>query len=329
MNLFIDTNIFLSFYHFSSDDLEELRKLAVLLRQGEVTLFLPEQICHEFQRNRAAKISDALKRLRQQRLNLQFPQMSKDYEEYESLRKAQREYEEYHTQLINKIEQDVSDRKLKADQIIQELFALARPIPTDARLLEVARTRMDIGNPPGKNGSYGDAINWEALLREVPCGEDLYFVTDDGDYFSPLDDSSFDPFLLEDWRQTKGSSLISYRRLSPFFRDTFPDIELASELEKDLLIQQLAVSRSFAETHRVISQLSSYSDFTSTQINDIIRAAITNDQIYRIIADHDVTELLNGILERYQHLVVQENLCKIRSLLGRQEDDLRYEAPPF
>jgi hypothetical protein len=27
MHLFIDTNIYLAFYHFSSDDLEELKKL--------------------------------------------------------------------------------------------------------------------------------------------------------------------------------------------------------------------------------------------------------------------------------------------------------------
>lgn len=33
MNLFIDTNVLLSFYHVSSDDLEELEKLVVLLEQ--------------------------------------------------------------------------------------------------------------------------------------------------------------------------------------------------------------------------------------------------------------------------------------------------------
>ena len=44
MNVFIDTNVFLSFYHLSSDDLEELQKLAVLLRQSKVRLWLPEQV---------------------------------------------------------------------------------------------------------------------------------------------------------------------------------------------------------------------------------------------------------------------------------------------
>jgi hypothetical protein len=61
MNLFIDTNIFLSFYHLSSDDLEELRKLGVLLDKKKVTLLLPKQVIDEYRRNREVKIADALK----------------------------------------------------------------------------------------------------------------------------------------------------------------------------------------------------------------------------------------------------------------------------
>ena len=60
MNIFIDTNVYLSFYHLSSDDLEELKKLVVLAREGKVVLLLPEQVIDEFRRNRAAKIADAL-----------------------------------------------------------------------------------------------------------------------------------------------------------------------------------------------------------------------------------------------------------------------------
>jgi hypothetical protein len=73
INLFIDTNVLLSFYHLTNDDLEELSKLAVLLRNRQVQLFLPEQVADEFRRNRENKIADSLKRLRDQKLNLQFP----------------------------------------------------------------------------------------------------------------------------------------------------------------------------------------------------------------------------------------------------------------
>ncbi|MEQ1761458.1 MAG: PIN domain-containing protein [Vicinamibacterales bacterium] len=79
LNLFIDTNVFLSFFHLTSEDLEELRKLSALVKDKRVTLWLPEQVIHEFRRNREGKIQDALKQLRDQRLNLQFPSICKDY----------------------------------------------------------------------------------------------------------------------------------------------------------------------------------------------------------------------------------------------------------
>ena len=61
--LFIDTNILLSFYHLSSDDLEELRKLIALIDTGQITLVVTEQVKDEFFRNRGAKIADAMKEL--------------------------------------------------------------------------------------------------------------------------------------------------------------------------------------------------------------------------------------------------------------------------
>jgi PIN domain len=71
MNLFIDTNIYLTFYHYSSDDLEELKKLAVAIKSGEITLYSTQQIQDEFKRNRESKIADALKRFNEQKLGTQ------------------------------------------------------------------------------------------------------------------------------------------------------------------------------------------------------------------------------------------------------------------
>ena len=47
MQLFIDANIFLSFYDFTSDDLKELDKLALLIQNKKVTLQLPQQVIDE------------------------------------------------------------------------------------------------------------------------------------------------------------------------------------------------------------------------------------------------------------------------------------------
>lgn len=326
MNIFIDTNIFLSFYHFTSDDLEELKKLAVLARRGEVTLFLPEQVVDEFRRNRAVKIADAVKRLREQRLTLQLPQISKQYEEYEQLREAQREYERHHAKLIEKIEEDVANNRLEADAVIEELFGVATLIPNSSPLIDRARLRMELGKPPGKKGSLGDALNWEALLEAVPHGSDLYFVTDDSDYSSPLDANTLDPYLLHEWSSNKSSELHTYKRLSSFFGDKFPAIKLATELEKDLLIQELASSTNFAQTHRVISRLSRYSDFTQAQANEIVAVAVTNNQVYWIARDPDVHQFLTAVVNGREQQIDPENLRRLHYALSELEP---YRDIPF
>ncbi|MFQ2283923.1 PIN domain-containing protein [Aeromonas dhakensis] len=165
MNLFIDTNVFLSFYHLSNDDLEELHKLTVLLEKGDVNLWLPQQIKDEFYRNRENKISEAVKKLKEQQQKRQFPQICKDYPEYPEISELLKSYDKSLSQLIKKVTDDVNSRQLKADQKISELFGKAKLVSTTPVLVEKARLRMSIGNPPGKDNSLGDAINWEGLPR--------------------------------------------------------------------------------------------------------------------------------------------------------------------
>jgi hypothetical protein len=281
MYILIDTNAYLSFYHLSSDDLEELKKLAVLAREEKITLLLPEQVVDEFQRNRAGKIADALKRMRDQRKSIQLPQIARQYKEYEVMRKAHAEYEKQLATLIEKIEGDVTGGNLEADAVIEELFQAARRIPMSSGLIASAQLRMELGRPPGKKGSLGDAINWETLSQVVPSGEDLYLVSDDGDFASPLDEARFDPYLQDEWQKAKHSQIHFYKRLSALFRENFPDIELATELEKDLLIRELLGSPNFLSTHAIIAKLSKFSDFSRDQLNELAVAAITNDQVFK------------------------------------------------
>jgi hypothetical protein len=100
MHLFIDANIFLLFYQFSKDDLEELDKLRVLLRKNELTLWLPDQVREELRRKRENVIAPALKDLREQRISCQFPAMNRDYAAHDILWKLQGEYGKHHAQLV-------------------------------------------------------------------------------------------------------------------------------------------------------------------------------------------------------------------------------------
>lgn len=323
VNLFIDTNILLSFYHFTSEDLEELKKLAVLLQKEEVRLFLPRQVVDEFRRNRDAKIADALKRLREQRVSFQFPQLCKDYPEYGKLRELQKAYDQTHAALLARIANDIEAQNLKADKIIDGLFSATKTIATQPEVVDRARLRMDLGNPPGKNGSLGDAVNWETLLASAPESEPLHFVADDKDYASPLDSSPFNSFLLAEWEKRKKAALVPYKRLSGFFKSEFPDIHLASEIEKDLLIRKLASSGNFANTHALIAQLNQFSEFTAAQTNAILSAVLANNQVRWIATDLDVREFLKSVVAGTARQLDQEALREVQDLMGpdREEDN--------
>lgn len=303
MNIFIDTNVFLNFYHYSNDDLEELKKLAVLIDQRKVILHLPQQIIDEFNRNRSSKIADAIKRLRNQKLNLQFPQLTKDYPEYKKLRDAQKEYSKSHKELIKKIESDVDQHSLKADTIIQDLFNSSPVISHDETITEKARLRFNLGNPPGKDNSLGDAVVWETLLEEVPNNEVLHFISDDYDYFDALDANKFDEFLSDEWKKNKNSNIKAYRQLSQFFQEHFPSIRLASELDKEILITKLSASDNFEKTHKYVGKLSTYSDFTKSQVNEIFHAVVNNNQIYWIIDDPDIDQFITKLLKEYKNII--------------------------
>lgn len=315
LHLFIDTNVLLSFYHLSSDDLEELRKLVALIRGQSLRLHLPQQVKDEFQRNRDNKIADALKRLQEQKLNLQFPQMCKDYAEYELLREAQRKYEEAHSNLLRKLRSHIDCEGLKADQIVRELFGTTTAHATSPQAYNYARCRVDVGNPPGKGGSLGDAINWETLLEQVPPNEELCFVTDDGDYASPLDANSFQPFLSSEWLAKKGGALRFYKRLSAFFKDKYPQIELASGVEKDLAIAEFASSWSYAKTHDAVAKLEQFSDYSPGQASAIAVAATTNSQISWVAQDDDVKSFLERIVRHYGSSIEASVLAELERIL--------------
>lgn len=321
MNIFIDTNVFLSFYHLTSDDLEELRKLKVLLEKGEVTLHLPQQTVDEFRRNRENKISDALKRLKDQKLNLNFPAMCKDYDEYQKLRELQKEFEREHTELIKKLGGDIEGNTLKADQVIEELLEKANLIESTSELIQAAQLRMTIGNPPGKTGSVGDAINWEALLDNVEDENDLYLIADDRDYFSALDENKPKEFLIREWKEKKKAGVHFYRRLAHFFKEHYPDIKLASELEKEVAVQQLVSSGSFVTTHAAVAKLSKLENFSQSQVSEMLDAAIHNNQIAWILGDQDVYEFVSKLVTEYKDKIEEETLTRIQDALKKHEPE--------
>ena len=134
-----------------------------------------------------------------------------------------------------------------------------------------ALARVRRGNPPGKESSIGDALNWGGLLTEIEDGTDIYFVSEDKDYRSQLSPTTFNEFLKTEWEDRKTSEIFFYTRISHFFKANFPNIKIASEVERDLAIEELGDSGSqepedlnpFASRQRVfLKVISIYMTFT-------------------------------------------------------------------
>jgi len=174
ITLFIDTNVLLSFYHLTSEDIEELKKLVALVKNKEIDLIVPKQVENEFWRNRGGKIVDAMKKLREAKFNVSFPAFSKDYEEYAELRDLIKKADKLHAELIGKITADAKSMSLKADEIVTGLFTKAtKPAFIQEQYLS-ALMRTRLGNPPGKDESVGDAVNCQ-LLASFNAGH--FFTT--------------------------------------------------------------------------------------------------------------------------------------------------------
>ena len=221
ISLFIDTNIYLNFYHFSDDELEELKKLSVAITKKDIKLYITRQVVDEFNRNRESKIADALKRFRNQPLPNQFPNICKSYDEYKTMRSRLDGFKNEKNSLLVKLKDDIENKNLGADKIISEIFSAAKELEEDSEIVGIAKERVDHGKPPGKSSSYGDAINWLVLLRHILRGEVLYIVTDDDDYVSKLDDHKLCDYLQSEWKVENGSQVFIYRKLSEFFKEKY------------------------------------------------------------------------------------------------------------
>jgi hypothetical protein len=221
---------------------------------------------------------------------------------------------------------DAKNTSLKADEIVTGLFKKAtKPeFKQEHYLSALMRTRR--GNPPGKNETVGDALNWETLLVTVGEWTDLYLVSDDKDYRSQLSEGVFNEFLREEWKTKKSATLYYYSKISDFFKDCFPDIKIASQVEADFAINALSNCGSFASTHVHIAKLDSIDQFTPEQVERLIKIAAQSSQVGWIIDDADVGAFYAKLLFSYAKVIKPEDLEILLELVDKGkpkiDDDL-------
>jgi len=325
IHLFIDANIYLDFYRYTKDDLEELKKLIVLMDERRLTLYIPTIVIHEVWRKREKTLSNSLKPIieKHNKFKLSLPHFIRsDYGNLvEGYYSALKQLSQIFNQLLEKVKEDIANKSLSADEIIKEIFGKGQVLDTDdfdSEIYQRAKFRIETGQPPagaGKSKRIDDCLIWESLLGGVPDNEDLYFITQDSDFKSNFSENAFNEFLSDEWRKKKESEIIFYPNLSSFFKDHFPHIKFAEELRKEVLISKLASSSSFKETHEIISKLQQYQEFTKDQRNRIVNAVISNNQIYWIIDDADIKDFVTSVVVGHKLEIEDESLEKIYQLL--------------
>ena len=284
-------------FGFSKDDLVQFSKLKEMIGK-DIKVFMPEQTYDEVYRNRESVIKKALADFN--KLEVGFSNLLKNYEEYLGFKRKYDNLKKEQADWLKKIKEDVAERKTPADIALQDFLDRIEIISTSEKVVKRAVLRFNRGNPPGKEGKYGDAINWEVLLESVPEGEDLYFISEDKDYSSPLDEDRFHSYLMEEWRRKKRSELVFFKTLNGFLKKHFEEIELREQNEKARLIEKLENSTCFNETHVIIGKLATYSDWSTHQVEKLCSVAINNSQVCRILSDGDVYKFYKNLLNNYR-----------------------------
>jgi predicted nucleic acid-binding protein len=298
LHLFIDTSAFLSFFAYTKDDVEELKKLASLIKTGQVGLYLTEQVRDEFYRNREKKLSESISQFEKSVISTGIPRFMVEYPQVADYTKAAKKALKAKDEAVQRAKKEAEKGKLAADVLFRQIVKVAHIRKIKQEDYTAATRRMQRGNPPGKEDSLGDRINWEILLRAVPAENDLQLVSKDGDYASPLNPTAPNAFLLDEWQKRKKAELVLHAELKPFLAQHFPKIKFAVDVEKRAAIDGLKQSRNFASTHAAIAELAPFVDaLTPDEIDELIDAAEINSQISWICRDPDIKRFYEPLLE--------------------------------
>lgn len=300
LHVFIDSNIYLRFFAYADDTLEELEKFQALAETEKVRIYLTQQVQDEVSRNREAEIARAVARFQKSALPPEIPRFALHTTEAKALLKESKKAAEAKAALSQKITEEIQKGDLRADLLIDELAEHSVVLEVQQEHIDSAYLRRDVGNPPGKPETLGDQINWECLLDAVPSKTDLHIVSTDEDFFSKLDSAQPSQFLVDEWEQENGGSLAVYRSLSAFTKKHFPEIKLPIDILKTDAISRLVKSGNFARTHAQVDKLHEmFEQLTYEDAIILFQAMIDNNQINWIATDEDVKSFYSKLWKKF------------------------------
>lgn len=240
INLFIDANILLNFYRLSDTLLDKIEHMYELSRSRHIKLFLGGVIVDEFKRNREKVIRKTFDKYLSSPDQITPSVLCNEYSEIHEIGECLTTLYQLLSNLTGKIQNDITKQNLKADRITNKLFTINKISSVTKKILDKARLRSSLGNPPGKRYMHGDTINWEYLLEKIPNKEDLYIISNDSDFKSYININNFSHYLEEEWTNNKNSKIFFYTSISLFLKDKFP--EAINITDKDVDHELLALA---------------------------------------------------------------------------------------
>lgn len=320
INLFIDTNIWLSIYEPSSDDLILFKQISKLI-STKFNLIITEQIYDEFWRNRENKIKEIINMFSNGKYSFSagFPNIIRGYKEFYELNEKYEEFNnlfnKFHKNMLN----DINAIATPADKLIKLFLIKNKDYLITEEIVNNAELRYKRGNPPGKNNMLGDAINWELLLKNVPKGEDLYIISKDKDYRSCLDEKELNFYLKQEWKTTKKSDIIFYNSLSSFINKHIPEAKNIDIVRQEELVNELRNSKSYKESHEIIKKLEKFKYWNNADVIELCEIAIKNNQINDIFQDDDIWGFYNNLIINRFPLFNNEYVSQVLTLIWQDQ----------
>lgn len=315
MHIFIDANVFLSFYEASADALLELSKIEAVVKTGKATLWLPDQVKREFWKNREGSIGAALREFEKFPGLGPVPRLVRENSEFEQLVDLSGALEKKKSEIVSRVGQEVTEETTAADKQIRMLFALAKEIDTSGEIFAEAHERALRRSPPGKQDALGDRLAWVALLKTLPEKAELHVISVDGDFASEMNQNEIKPYLQSEWAKKKQGTVRLWKRASQFLAAHFPDAASAIEIERTLMVESLEKSPNFATTHALIAEKPDISHLSQSLLDRLGNAILNNSQIRRLRGDDDVKKFISDFLSKYQNQFASSVKGELEKLL--------------
>ncbi len=244
--LFIDTNIWLDFYRARNETgLQLLERIEKIAHRLVITF----QLESEFKKNRQSAIVDGLDALKEpSRLSRPgiFSNAKATHVIERHLQEAEKRVKKLRDRLLKALENPAQNDPVY--QVCQRIFqknddlTLTRDDITRRIVRRAAMRRFMHGCPPRKQGdtSYGDAINWEWMIRcAAKKRSGLVIVSRDTDYGITVGNKSYiNDELRHEFsdKVSQSRKLVLYARLSDALKSfDVPVSKKEEEAEKDLV----------------------------------------------------------------------------------------------